>query len=65
MDQLREAILWLRRSTDANPNLGINYSLLAAACSLDGLTGKAGQYWYDAHRKLGLALQPELSPSIR
>jgi adenylate cyclase len=36
MDQLREAILWLRRSTEANPNLGINYSLLAAACSLDG-----------------------------
>ena len=36
MDQLREAILWLRRSTEANPNLGINYSLLAAVCSLDG-----------------------------
>jgi tetratricopeptide (TPR) repeat protein len=30
-DQLGEAILWLRRSTAANPNLGINYYVSAAA----------------------------------
>jgi adenylate cyclase len=36
LDQLGEAILWLRRSTEANPELGINYYVLASACSLDG-----------------------------
>jgi adenylate cyclase len=36
LDQLGEAILWLRRSTEANPELPINYYVLASACSLDG-----------------------------
>jgi TolB-like protein/Flp pilus assembly protein TadD len=36
MDQLGEAILWLRRSAQVNPELGINSYALAAACSLDG-----------------------------
>jgi tetratricopeptide (TPR) repeat protein len=31
MNQLEEAIVWLRRSTEANPELGINYSALAPA----------------------------------
>jgi predicted Zn-dependent protease len=34
MDLLEEAIIWLRRSTEANPELGINYSVLASAYSL-------------------------------
>jgi len=42
MDQLEEAITWLRRSTEANPDLGINYSALASACSLAGRNEEAG-----------------------
>jgi adenylate cyclase len=36
MDQLGEAIGWLRRSTEANPNLGVYHYVLAAACCLNG-----------------------------
>jgi TolB-like protein/class 3 adenylate cyclase/tetratricopeptide (TPR) repeat protein len=36
MDQLEEAIIWLRRSIEANPELGISYGALASACSLAG-----------------------------
>ena len=42
MNQLEEAIVWLRRSTEANPELGINYSALASACSLAGRNEEAG-----------------------
>jgi TolB-like protein/class 3 adenylate cyclase/Flp pilus assembly protein TadD len=42
MDQLEEAIIWSRRSTEANPELGINYSALASACSLAGRNEEAG-----------------------
>jgi TolB-like protein/class 3 adenylate cyclase/Flp pilus assembly protein TadD len=42
MDRLEEAIIWLRRSTEANPELGINYSALASACSLAGRNEEAG-----------------------
>ena len=41
MDRLQEAIIWLRRSTEANPELGINYSALASACSLAGRNEEA------------------------
>lgn len=41
MDRLEEAIIWLRRSTEANPELGINYSALASACSLAGRNEEA------------------------
>ena len=36
MAQLEEAIIWLRRSVEANPELGANYYILAGACSLLG-----------------------------
>lgn len=36
MDQLDEAIFWLRRSTEAAPGIGINYYTLAAAFALVG-----------------------------
>jgi adenylate cyclase len=42
MDQLEEGIIWLRRSTEANPELGTNYSALASACSLAGRNEEAG-----------------------
>jgi TolB-like protein/class 3 adenylate cyclase len=42
MDRLEEAIIWLRRSTEANPKLGINYSALASVCSLLGRSEEAG-----------------------
>jgi TolB-like protein/class 3 adenylate cyclase/Flp pilus assembly protein TadD len=42
MDRLEEAIIWLRRSTEANPELGTNYSALASACSLAGRNEEAG-----------------------
>jgi len=32
----------LRRSTEANPELGINYSALASVCSLAGRNKEAG-----------------------
>ena len=36
MDQLGDTILWLRRSIEADPELGFNHCALAAAYSLDG-----------------------------
>jgi len=36
MDQLEEAIIWLRRSTEANPELTQAFSVLASACILAG-----------------------------
>src|SRR5262249_36413357 len=35
-DQLEEAIIWLRRSTEANPELSQTFSTLASACILAG-----------------------------
>jgi len=51
MDRLEEAIIWLRRSTEANPDLGINYSVLASACSLAGRNEEAGAA-LSAYRRL-------------
>jgi TolB-like protein/class 3 adenylate cyclase len=42
MDLLEEAIIWLRRSTEANPELGTNYSALASAYSLACHNEEAG-----------------------
>ncbi len=39
--ELSEAILWLRRSRDANPDLGSNYSALAAAYGVEGCLEEA------------------------
>jgi tetratricopeptide (TPR) repeat protein len=36
MDQLHEAITWLQRSVEANPELAVIYAVLASACSLAG-----------------------------
>jgi adenylate cyclase len=36
MGQLEQAIIWLRRSTEANPELNRAFSVLASACSLAG-----------------------------
>jgi TolB-like protein/class 3 adenylate cyclase len=51
MDQLEEAIIWLRRSTEANTELGINYSVLASACVLAGRNEEAGAA-LSAYRRL-------------
>ena len=36
MDQLEEAIIWLRRATEANPEIALSSLILASACSLAG-----------------------------
>jgi TolB-like protein/Flp pilus assembly protein TadD len=36
MDQIEEAIIWLRRATEANPEIALSFLTLASACSLVG-----------------------------
>jgi tetratricopeptide (TPR) repeat protein len=36
MDQIEEAIIWLRRATEANPEIVLTFLTLASACSLVG-----------------------------
>jgi TolB-like protein/Tfp pilus assembly protein PilF len=41
LDQLDEAINWLHRSVEANPELAVSYAVLTSACSLAGHNDEA------------------------